>query len=326
MKKMCIFSLALMALNSVLGQDSNDSLTFESYNLTPESFYNGSDGAGQIPFNTITLSNYYNSSWNSWTGFSISNITDNTTPGYANQYASFSGAGSNSSQYAVFYPNGEITFNQPFVVKQLDINNTAFAGISMRDGDDYGKKFGSAMNANGDIDGTNGEDFFILHIIPKDENNALIGDTIDFYLADFRFADSTQDYIIDTWTTIEFLNGDVPLVANKLEFAFSSSDVGDFGINTPTYFALDNLVVDPLVGIAESELNLSVFPNPFDDQLHIKIDLPGDLIITNQLGQPIYENIISTNQCVDLSSLESGVYYLTLSNAQGKSTSKIVKN
>ena len=35
---------------------------------------------------------------------------------------------------------------------------------------------------------------------------------------------------------------------SELRFGFDSSDAGDFGINTPTYFAIDNLVTVPEPG------------------------------------------------------------------------------
>ena len=69
----------------------------------------------------------------------------------------------------------------------------------MRDGDSFGKQFGSIYAADGITeDGTNGEDFFLLKIIPLDATNNASGDTVDFYLADFRFADDNDDYILES--------------------------------------------------------------------------------------------------------------------------------
>ena len=64
---------------------------------------------------------------------------------------------------------------------------------------------------------------------------------VTLYLADFRFGDNSQDYIIDAWTAVNLSSlGQV----KTLEFSVSSSDTGDFGINTPTYFAIDNIAID----------------------------------------------------------------------------------
>jgi len=324
MKKMYIFTAALLTATTTIGQDINDSLTFESITLASESFYNGADGAGQILINNAILSNSYDNAWSSWSGFSISNVTDNTTAGWANQYASFAGGGSNSSNYAVFYNQGVIEFNQPFLITRLDVTNTAYAGISMRDGDAYSKQFGSVNGADGNPDGTNGEDFLVLHIIPLDENNTLIGDTVHYYLADFRFADNTQDYILDTWETIDLYNEGI--VASKLRFDLQSSDNGAWGMNTPAYFALDNLVITPTVGISENTISFSMYPNPTNGNLVIKSNETGEVSIQNMNGQVISSASLNGTVSLDLSNAPAGIYFATLTSANGKSTQKIVKH
>lgn len=325
MKKIYIFAVAFFATTLSLGQDSNDTLTFESINLSDESFYNGSDGAGQILINEMLLSNSYNSEWGSWSGFSVSNVTDNATPGYGNQYASFAGSGSSSENYGVMYSGGTISFPQTRVVLGMDVTNTAYAGISMRDGDDFSKQFGSINGPDGNPDGTNGEDFFILHIIPLDENDNAMGDTVDIYLADFRFADDNEDYILSEWTRFDLSS--YQIIANKIEFDLSSSDNGDWGMNTPAYFALDNFVAQPTVGLNSiSLINWSVYPNPFNGNLVVKSENAGTLYITNAMGEQLHsEQLTETNQ-LDLNALPSGIYYVTIETAQGKNTQKIVKH
>jgi len=66
----------------------------------------------------------------------------------------------------------------------------------------------------------------------------------DFYLADYRVPSSVaQPYVISQWTTVDL----TPLGnATSLEFALTSSDVGQFGMNTPAYFAMDNLTLVPV--------------------------------------------------------------------------------
>lgn len=324
MKKMYIFAVALFATTTTIAQDSNDSLTFESITLATESYYNGADEVGQIPINAAILSNSYDVTWGSWSGFAISNVTDNTTAGWANQYASFAGGGSNSSNYAVYYNQGIIEFNQPFFIRQLDVTNTAYAGISMRDGDAYAKQFGSVNGADGNPDGTNGEDFFVLHIIPLDENNTLIGDTIHYYLADFRFSDNSQDYIIDTWETVDLTS--YGIVASKLRFVLESSDNGGFGMNTPAYFALDNLVINPTVGISENSISFSMYPNPTNGNLIINSNETGEVSIQNINGQILSNVAFNGTVSLDLSNAPAGIYFATLTSANGKSTQKIVKH
>ena len=64
---------------------------------------------------------------------------------------------------------------------------------------------------------------------------------MDFYLADFRFADNSLDYIVRDWRFVD-LSG--LGVVSRLEFDLASSDSGAFGINTPAYFAMDSLAAN----------------------------------------------------------------------------------
>ena len=66
-------------------------------------------------------------------------------------------------------------------------------------------------------------------------------------LADFRFSDDGLDSILEEWV---FLDLSGLGAVRELHFGFESSDVGVFGINTPTYFAIDDLVTVPEPGAA----------------------------------------------------------------------------
>ena len=70
--------------------------------LGPDSADNGSSGSGGFSSGPVFLNNDFNPSFGSWSGWSVSNGTDTTTPGYLNQYSSISGGGSlESSTYFV---------------------------------------------------------------------------------------------------------------------------------------------------------------------------------------------------------------------------------
>lgn len=325
MKKIYIFTVVCFATTIALGQDSNDTLTFESINLEDESYYNGSDGAGEIVFGNLILSNTYSGYWAN--GFAVSNVTDVTTPGYTNSYASFTGSGSNSENFGVFYSTGMISFNQERIVTSLDVTNTTYAALSMRDGDSFGKQFGSIYAADGVTeDGTNGEDFFLLKIIPLNESNNAAGDTVSFYLADYRFDNDIEDYFLDSWTTIDLTAN--PLTANKIKFELTSSDNHPtFGMNTPAYFALDNFVSHATVGVNEmNSIAWSAYPNPFNGNLIVQSEQSGTITITNGIGQQVAQEMVDGSTQLDLSNLSSGVYYATIETAEGKNTQKIVKN
>ncbi len=224
-------------------------------NLASESYWHGpdphgaqhTDGGG----NTVTTGGFesgrlsYNNlhvqgnGYDTWAGWSFSNQTDATTAGYGNQHSAYAGSGADATRtYAVGFMD---SFNNVLptisrteqasvmAFETIRITNTTYTALSMRDGDAFAKKFGGTSG--------NDEDWFLLTITGKDGSNAIIG-TVEFYLADFRFADNSQDYIVEQWTEVDL--SDLSSAA-ALEFSLTSSDVGAFGMNTPAYFAVDNV-------------------------------------------------------------------------------------
>jgi len=237
---MCCFTLPALAVGAVSD--------FEDLALSPESFYNGADGAGGFSSGGAFFSNNYNSDWNSWDGFAYSNVTDNQTPGYGNQYSAITGQGvDGSSNYAVGYIGlttpPTVTFPEPTVVSGLYVTNTTYAYFTMLLGDPFAKKFGGEAH--------NDPDWFLMTITGKDGEGNVLG-TVEFYLADYRFQDNSKDYIVNQWKWVDLaVLGQV----KALTFALSSSDVGAFGMNTPAYFAVDNVNAPQTFPVASIRAN-----------------------------------------------------------------------
>lgn len=207
--------------------------TFEGIGLAADSYWNGSDGSGGFTIGPGTFANSYNPAYNSWSGWAFSNQVDTTTSGYGNQFSAFSGGGvKGSSSYAVGYAgmgDCRIRFAEAQPVTGFSVTNTTYAALAMLNGDAFTEKFGGA-------DGSD-KDWFKLTITGKDASDEATG-TVDVYLADYRFEDSSHDYVLDSWRWVD-LRGLGNVVS--LDFGLSSSDVGEWGMNTPAYFALDNL-------------------------------------------------------------------------------------
>lgn len=212
------------------------------YSLGPESYYNGSDGAGGFTSGGAFFNNSY-TDWGgglySWAGWAVSNMTDTDTPGYDNQYSAFPGAGALGSEFygvafvSAFDPLPAVELPPGAIAESLRVTNTTYAALSMLHGDAYAKKFGGDTGAD--------PDWFKLTITGLDEAGAATGE-IEFYLADYRFDDDALDYVVDEWAMIDLASLGA---AQTLTFDLASSDVGPWGVNTPAYFALDDLTVVP---------------------------------------------------------------------------------
>ncbi len=231
--------IAAAALALILNPATAATVTFETVPLPPSGYWNGSDGSGGITINGYTFGNSFNPTWGNWSGFAISNHFDSSTAGWTNQYSAYPGTGAGgSANYAVGYYSSSTSLNFGALTNLAgagaSFTNTTYAALDMLHGGDFGsKKFGGATG--------NDADWFLL-TISGFASGAATGTSVDFYLADFRFADNASDYIVTDWRNVDF----TPLgTVDELRFSLTSSDVGTWGMNTPGYFAMDNLSVVP---------------------------------------------------------------------------------
>jgi hypothetical protein len=240
---------------------------FEDLSLSTDSYWNGSDGSGGFTSGGAGFNNLYDDTYGPyWEGFAYSNMRDTQTQGFDNQYSAITGVGVNSSSnYGVSYSGfygviPTVTFPEPIAVSGVYLTNTTYAFWTIMEGGAFSKKFGG--------DGGDDPDWFKLTITGRDEEDNPTG-TVDFYLTDYRFDDNTKDFIVDQWTWVDLSSlGDVM----RLEFALSSSDTGDFGMNTPAYFAMDHLNGLPFA--AGTDLDGDGIPD--DQEVDVRVDLNGD--------------------------------------------------
>ncbi len=215
---------------------------FEDVLLTELGYFDGSDKSGSlndegvyvtsIVTGSLQLINRYTYDeeygYGFWEGFAISALTDSETPGFENQFSTVAGrsAASPSSQFAVAYDSAIVELlpykHSVQKLQSVKLTNSTYTYHELKEGGPYSKKFDT-------------DDWF--KVIIKGYHNEIETGVVEFYLADFR---EGQSVIVREWTTVSLeALGEV----DKLVFTFDSSDKGDFGINTPKYVCVDDLIV-----------------------------------------------------------------------------------
>ena len=160
----------------------------------------------------------------SWAGFAFSAVSNVVANSYTNQYAAAQGF---PRTYAVGYHdyyNGiapEIAFDLPIAPKSVRLNNTTYAALTIRDGDGFG--FSQPFGSN---------DYFVLTLTAYDLDGEAVAAT-NHYLADFR---NGKTFVQTNWSQLD-LSWMPPSVVSIVG-TLTTTDVGAWGPNTPTYFAL----------------------------------------------------------------------------------------
>lgn len=296
---------------------------FENLPLTPGTYWTGTDASGDSVFvsGSAKFHNSFNGYWSA--GWAYSNVVDTTTVGYTNTYGSFTGGGQgSSSNYAVGKDGAKIIIDQAGkggVVNGVYITNGTYAALSMKNGDQFAKKFGGT-------DG-NDKDWFLLTIKGYAQGTLKL-DSVDFYLADFRFDDNEKDYMVTAWEYVDLTTlGEV----DSLLFSLTSSDNGAWGMNTPAYFCLDQLEVAAPTGVENlaSGPALKLFPNPVESVLNVGTSelIGGNLFIHDMSGQLLEARKVTAPQTsIQVSELPAGVYALKITS-DGKNVQKrFIKN
>lgn len=304
----------------------SDTADFENLALSTNSFWNKRNMRLNNEFKDgwSTLYNSYNTAsfGDFWSGgFAISTMQDTTTAGFQNLYSSYAGRGAtNSTTYAVGQNRASLKINAPpttgtTYLSSIDVTNTTYASLSMKNGDAFAKKFGGATG--------NDSDYFLLTI--KGFKYSAFVDSINFYLADYRFVDNSQDYILKNWATIDLTEIQF---SDSLVFFLTSSDNGQFGMNTPAFFALDNIRFTVFGGLknATHDIHFAMYPNPATDIVNINIDEPNATIKVVDITGKVYieQDKNSDNHSMQIDQLPAGLYFVNVQTAKGTGVQKLI--
>lgn len=194
---------------------------FEDLTVGPKGYVDSVGITNQFDSKNFIFQSIYDKKYSYLSsGFALSNLKDTTIPGATNKYSVFAGIGGANSKTFIVGTNGaKITLpSKKPNLTSVDITNTTYAALSIKNGDSFAKKF---------VKG----DYFKLII--NGYSTGLIKNSIEVVLADFSSENTNSHYIQKNWKTI-----DLSKLSNSdsLVFQINSSQDG-----VPSFFALDNL-------------------------------------------------------------------------------------
>ena len=156
------------------------------------------------------------------TGAVVTNITDTTFKDYKDAYKSIAGGAKGGKNYVVWFEDGfsgnAIKLKEATTVAGMYVCNNVYAYNSITKGDAIaGDPFGD-------------DDWFLLSIGGMLDGK-MVNTQVDFYLAKGK-------NVVTDWTYVDLSQlGKV----DAIFFTMTGSRTGDWGLNTPTYFCIDNL-------------------------------------------------------------------------------------
>jgi len=312
---------------------------FEEVTLDSGNVINGSKGEKEFKFRTV-LNAYgpkmpiqYDTSWGGyWSGgWAISKLIDGSTgPSdfMKHLYCAKPAFGSERNASGKFIGkafavgmNGTYLLQNGTVcegILSIDVANSTYAYNSMKNGDNFAKKFGGSTG--------NDADSFVLNI--KFFVDTQFVNSKRVVLADFRFTDNAKDYILDSWQTVNLPTYFPEGFVDSISFELESSDNGQFGMNTPGFFCVDNIVYGHWLSAKKlNTLQAKIFPNPAKDVVEIQTQLPAKTIeVIDVAGRTVlFQSCDGRSNTLNLSRFALGTYQVKVSTAVGQETASFVK-
>lgn len=338
MKKQLLIVIGMMGLTAF--SQTSFVTDFESLGVAPGTYSSTTTSGNGFQAGHAFFGAHYDSNFGFWSdGWSASAVHDSSTAGFgnANACAAYFGYGG-SSTFAVGNTTGYLTLRLTDslagkTVSGMYVCNSTYAYKSMKYGDNFAKKFGDTTGTNcGCAQGTY-PDWFKL-TVKRYYAGVLQNDSVEFYLADYRFTNSAQDYLVNTWT---WLNLSTLGNTDSLAFLLHSTDNGAFGMNTPAFFCIDNLTLLNATGIAVQTVDESVniFPNPGAGEVEVVFTTKSEefieMIVNDISGREIMQQKVNTQNGLnkfrlDISQWTPGIYTLRLKDGDKITMKKIIRS
>lgn len=178
---------------------------------------------------------FYNEEYGYWGGFAHSKVfeTDAKKGLYENQYAAYNSKAASGDGFLLYYYD---SYNEPcdIVFKQeasmislssvkLNLTTFTYASITDEDINDYARVF---------VEG----DYLKVVFLKVDAMGKTLGKGAECYVVDYR---DGKRFVADNWQ--EFYLPGMVLASDRVRVTIETSDIGDYGPNTPLYICMDDL-------------------------------------------------------------------------------------
>lgn len=327
MKKTYLYGILMLSIAFPM-KAQLETATFENLDLPDNSFWCGEFydeddedmgfSQGWFESGSFRFNNFYWPDYSTWAFFAYSSRTENTFSAKSmtdDQFNSITGGGAGGSRiFGVAFPasymgHTVMTVNDgetAAVIPGMEIVNTAWVVDCILNGDGYEGPFkrGDWMK-------------LILTGFNNDEETV----TKEYYLADYRSENVDEHYYLNEWTWIDLSGlGEV----SSIRFSIDSSKANAYGVTTPTYVCIDNVGASEdtskveMTGADTLQLNWiagSRHAAVSGAKTYNVVDLAGKVVA----GGAIYEKNVS----IDLSSLASGIYIITVTDGVSRKSLKI---
>lgn len=306
MRKLLSLSFSLFLAVMAFAQDP---ATFEDVPLGSGGIWQPPVGENEMPSGGWLFTN--STQYGYWGGFTASNRTDLNQSGLDAQYTAAAGCGyDGSTQYAVAYTMGVQTDvyaadGQLHTVTGCYVTNNLWTYQDILQGG-YGElPYGGTTG--------NDPDWFKVTATGKNASGQTVG-TLDFYLADYRFANNEEDYVLDTWEWFDLSPlGNVATIS----FSLSSSRGSGYNMITPAYFCMDNFNgggaapdLPPYIANPVQDVVFNEYPQT------IQVNLDGVATDPDDPDENIVYSIVSNSNPSALTATMSGkILVMTRQNA-----------
>lgn len=320
MKKIAFLLFSVLVFSNLFAQQLK-TFTFDNLIVPDTGFWNGSDTTHYnhtFGDETITFSNYYDSTYGFWSNSAFSTWTDTVTSDYSNQWSVYAGAAHSDSVFGLFYVpldfnNNyntipvDVDFNQSVVLDSLFITNSTYTALTIKNGNNYTRPFS-----------TDSSDYYKVIIYSIFQTDTL--DTTEVMLADYT---TNTPVVHNDWIKVDFDS----LTVTKLAFDIVTTDVGAYGANTPLYFCVDDFSYKILQDNIKSQKFdiVKVYPNPASN--FVSINSSADKILIYSIDGQLIRIVedYSANQFIDVNDLGQGTYILKIYSNKEVKIGKFVK-